>query len=72
MTNIIPLAQAQGDLVAERWAVYLSAKDRADASRRLEDGIAAGRAWREFLNAFTPAETRDAFRRFDDHMARGR
>jgi hypothetical protein len=34
---------------------YLAARDRADQTRRLEDGIAAGHACRRILDTFTEA-----------------
>lgn len=34
------------------WAEYLAARDRAERSRDIADGIAAGRAWAAFLRAF--------------------
>lgn len=38
---------------AERlWFVFVMAAQIAQASLRLEDGMAAGRAWADFLKAF--------------------
>lgn len=39
--------------VSQRFARYLKARDRAESSRRLEDGVAAGLAWASFLRLFT-------------------
>lgn len=38
--------------VQEAWDRYLAARDRADETRHLEDGIAAGKAWREWVELF--------------------
>jgi len=34
------------------WQAYLVARARAEASRDLADGTAAGKAWGQFLSAF--------------------
>jgi hypothetical protein len=34
------------------WADFLAARDLAEKSRRLEDGIRAGRSWAAFLAVF--------------------
>lgn len=41
-----------------RWKVYLEAQSRAQQSHSIEDGIAAGRAWRDWLSLFMSAEQR--------------
>jgi hypothetical protein len=41
-----------------RWSAFAAARERAQATGRIEDGIAAGRAWGAFLNAFLPTGTR--------------
>jgi hypothetical protein len=38
--------------IDQLWSHFLEARDRAERSRRLEDGVAAGHAWRNFLSAF--------------------
>lgn len=35
-----------------KWLAYVDAKKLADKTLRIEHGIAAGRAWRDFLSAF--------------------
>jgi hypothetical protein len=41
------------DQRAERlWNVFVMAAQSAQASLKIEDGIAAGRAWQAFLKAF--------------------
>jgi hypothetical protein len=37
----------------ELWKAYLEAKDRAEVSRDLSDGIAAGKAWAAWVIPFT-------------------
>lgn len=34
------------------WFAYCAARDKAEASKSIEDGIAAGRAWGAFIRAF--------------------
>jgi hypothetical protein len=49
--------------VHRRWEAYVAAKVAAERTRDIRDGIAAGKAWRHFLEAFledwapTPAQT---------------
>ncbi|WP_066923025.1 hypothetical protein [Methylobacterium sp. CCH5-D2] len=49
---------------AEAWENYVAAKQRADETLALEDGLAASRAWRAFLQIFIPdpAERREVMR----------
>lgn len=35
---------------------YLKARDKADATRDLMDGVAAGKCWARFLELFLPRE----------------
>jgi hypothetical protein len=45
--------RSSGALPAENlWSECLAARDRAERSRDLADGRAAGRAWAQFLSAF--------------------
>ena len=47
------LAQAMSENMLERrWREYLEARDRAENSRDIKDGIAAGRAHARFLEEF--------------------
>ncbi|GAA4169222.1 hypothetical protein GCM10023069_25450 [Shinella granuli] len=39
---------------------YVTAAKRAQESGRMEDGIAAGRAWRRWLDLFMTPEQREA------------
>ena len=38
------------------WRAFTEAQERSKATGRLEDGMAAGRAYAAFLRAFVPAE----------------
>jgi len=42
----------------DAWDAYVAAKERAQATDDLRDGLAAGRAWRAFLNLFVRPEDR--------------
>lgn len=42
----------RGQTIDAAWAAYLAARERAEHSRDVEDGIAAGKAWRAFLELF--------------------
>lgn len=47
------------DHLDRRWALYVSAHKRAQETQSIEDGIAAGRAWREWLNLFMSSDQRN-------------
>lgn len=52
--KVIPI-----DIKLQRaWADYVSCRERAEASKNINDGIAAGNAWRRWLEMFTPKEPR--------------
>lgn len=40
------------DRIEGLWDAYLAARDRAEHSRDVKDGIAAGKAWAAFLDQF--------------------
>lgn len=46
-------AETRKAQLQELWKAYLEAKDRAEASREMEDGIAAGKAWAAWVVPFT-------------------
>lgn len=50
--KIIPINKRQN----EAWAAYLHARDVAEASGILADGVEAGRAWRRWLDLFMTPE----------------
>ena len=52
MINVIVL----NDHVAKAWEAYTAAQQLAATTGKLEDGIAAGRAWRRWLSLFMDEE----------------
>ena len=55
MGNVISLEEAhrrRDERIEGLWQAYLSARDRAEHSRDVMDGIAAGKAWAAFLDQF--------------------
>lgn len=44
----------------EAFQDYLAAREKAEVSRDLQDGIAAGRAWRRFLDIFMTGDQSEA------------
>lgn len=54
MTNIINLHDHQSAI----WEAYVDAQKRAQASGNLDDAIAAGRAWRRWLDLFLSEDLR--------------
>lgn len=52
----IDVAQRKKNLtVQEAWDAYLAAREVAEKSRDIVDGIAAGKAWRQWLELFQRA-----------------
>ena len=54
MNNIISIQDHQERI----WNDYTSALDRAEKSRKIEDVIAAGKAWRKWLSLFMSDDQR--------------
>jgi len=52
----------------EAWDRYIAARATAERSAAIEDGIAAGNAWRAFLDLFLSPEQREADRQCDRVM----
>lgn len=55
MSNVVRIAdiREQRRLTQEEaWEIYVAAQDKAKRTLRLEDGIAAGKAWGEFIALF--------------------
>lgn len=52
--KIIPISQP----LEKAWAEYLECTLRANQSKRIEDGIEAGRAWRRWLELFLSDDLR--------------
>ncbi|MBB3385527.1 MULTISPECIES: hypothetical protein [unclassified Rhizobium] len=55
MTNVIPLHRH----IDRQWQAYVDALRRAEQSLSIQDGIAAGKAWRAWLNLFMTADQRN-------------
>lgn len=55
--GIIDIASRQEAIQSARWDAYSAALRRAQQTLDIRDGIAAGKAWREWLAAFTPPES---------------
>jgi hypothetical protein len=56
MNNVINLAEHQQTI----WLAYVAAAKRAQETGNMDDGIAAGRAWRRWLDCFMTPEQREA------------
>lgn len=54
--NVIPITRN----LEQAWAEYLECRDRAEHSRRIEDGIALGKAHRRWLELFLSPDLRKA------------
>jgi hypothetical protein len=51
----IDVAKREKDLtVQDAWDAYLVAREKVETSRDVMDAIAAGKAWRRFLDLFDP------------------
>ncbi len=61
--SVIDLASARLDREAALWQAYVTAKARADETLSLDDGRAAGRAWRAFLELHQTASQSSLVRR---------
>lgn len=59
MTKIINIRDHQQLL----WDAFVSAQRLAQSTGDVEDGIAAGRAWRRWLDVFMTEEQREALNR---------
>lgn len=55
VANVIKIADAirrRDERIEGLWKAYLVARDQAEHSRDVRDGIAAGKAWAAFLDQF--------------------
>lgn len=57
--KIVPFPGAERSSIcaAQAWTIYVECARRAQATRRLDDGIAAGKAWAQFIDLFVPKST---------------
>jgi hypothetical protein len=54
-SKIVSIVAAKADrIVSEQdaWRTYVLARDRAERTKDIQDGIAAGKAWAEWLRLF--------------------
>jgi len=56
--NVIDLEAEKERRVDAAWAVYCEARQQAERTLAVEDGIAAGKAWRRWLDLFMSPEQR--------------
>lgn len=56
--NVVHLAVQWEAIIDARFEAYRQAAAKAQATLRLEDGIAAGKAWRAWLDLFMASEQR--------------
>jgi len=54
-----PRRDSMASLLDGLWRDYLSARDAAERTRNIQDGIAAGQAWRNWLSAFASVPAAD-------------
>ena len=58
MSNVLDLSTETHARIEARWESYLVAKKRADETMEVDDGIAAARAWRRWLDLFMSDDQR--------------
>ena len=54
MSNVISIRDHQ----AQAWEAYMAAQRLAQSTGNMDDGIAAGKAWRRWLDLFVTEEQR--------------
>lgn len=64
MTNcVIDLEAERERRIDVAWADYCAARKQAEATLAVEDGIAAGKAWRRWLDLFMSMDQRESLDR---------
>lgn len=58
MSSVVDFKAERTRRIEEAWKIYLDARERAEQTRNVVDGIAAGKAWRQWLDLFMTAEQR--------------
>lgn len=58
MSTIVSIDAARAKVLEAKWAAYMKARERAEKSRDIRDGIAAGEAWSAWLELFQRGERR--------------
>ncbi|MBA1156911.1 hypothetical protein [Microvirga mediterraneensis] len=61
--RVIDLEAERERRIEETWSAYCAARMQAEASMAVEDGIAAGKAWRRWLDLFMTLDQREALDR---------
>ncbi|WP_332116051.1 hypothetical protein [Azorhizobium caulinodans] len=56
--NVISLSERKEAALRAVWSEYLAARGRAERTRKIEDGVEAGRAHRRWLELFMTHEQR--------------
>lgn len=67
--SIVHLTEERDRRATAAWDAYVLAKQRADNTLSLTDGLAAGKAWRTFLTLFQSAEQNEGDRALDARLA---
>lgn len=57
--DIVNLTARRDEMLDVRWNAYVVAQRRAQASLAIEDGKAAGRAWRQWLDLWMNEDQRE-------------
>lgn len=61
--NVIDFEAEKERRINDAWQAYCIARKRAETTWAVEDGIAAGKAWRRWLDLFMSPEQRDSLDR---------
>ncbi|NBJ13319.1 hypothetical protein [Microvirga arsenatis] len=61
--RVIDLEALRERRIEETWAQYCAARMQAEATLSVEDGIAAGKAWRRWLDLFMSGDQRESLDR---------
>ena len=63
--HIISMEERRDALIDERWDAYIAAPRRATQTLAIDDGKAAARAWRDWLDLWMTADQRQWMGRND-------
>jgi hypothetical protein len=61
--KVIDLEAQREQRIEETWGAYCAARMQAEATLSVEDGIAAGKAWRRWLDLFMTMDQRESLDR---------
>lgn len=59
MTALIDLSAVREARIEAAWSAYVAALNQANQTLAVQDGIAAGKAWRRWLDLFMTADQRE-------------